>query len=83
MIYLLLSSFERNNQFQYFLIVVDFRSDYIFRLEFRRLVRMYGVDLCFTPMIMTDSFCQSEKARRVEFSTSIGLNRLAYILHFI
>lgn len=42
------------------------------RLEFRRLVRKYGVDLCFTPMTMTDSFCQSEKARQVEFSTSQG-----------
>ncbi|XP_031623645.1 tRNA-dihydrouridine(20a/20b) synthase [NAD(P)+]-like [Contarinia nasturtii] len=40
------------------------------KLEFRRLVRMYGTDLCFTPMIMTDSFCRSEKARQVEFSTA-------------
>lgn len=51
--------------------VVNIHS-YNFRLEFRRLVRMYGVDLCFTPMTMTDSFCQSEKARQVEFSTSEG-----------
>lgn len=43
------------------------------RLEFRRLVRKYGADLCFTPMTMTDSFCQSEKARQIEFSTSTGL----------
>lgn len=34
-------------------------------------MRKYGVDLCFTPMTMTDSFCQSEKARQVEFSTSL------------
>lgn len=43
------------------------------RLEFRRLVRKYGADLCFTPMTMTDSFCQSEKARQNEFTTSEGL----------
>lgn len=49
------------------------KKKYTFRLEFRRLVRMYEVDLCFTPMTMTDSFCQSEKARQVEFSTSEGL----------
>lgn len=42
------------------------------RLEFRRLVRKYGVDLSFTPMTMTDSFCRSEKARQIEFSTSEG-----------
>lgn len=39
-------------------------------MEFRTLVRKYGVDLCFTPMIMTDSFCQSNKARVSEFSTN-------------
>lgn len=54
-----------------FYCVVDVRSHDL-RLEFRRLVRMYGADLCFTPMTMTDSFCQSEKARQVEFSTSEG-----------
>lgn len=48
-------------------------SNSIRRLEFRRLVRKYGVDLCFTPMTMTDSFCQSEKARQNEFSTSDGI----------
>lgn len=42
----------------------------ICRLEFRHLVRLYGVDLCFTPMTMADSFCQSFKARRSEFATS-------------
>ncbi|KAJ6649995.1 tRNA-dihydrouridine(20a/20b) synthase [NAD(P)+]-like, partial [Pseudolycoriella hygida] len=40
------------------------------KLEFRTLVRKYGVDLCFTPMIMADSFCRSEKARQNEFSTN-------------
>lgn len=30
----------------------------------------YGVDLCFTPMILADSFCQNEKARSSEFSTT-------------
>lgn len=33
-------------------------------------MRRYGVDLCYTPMIMTDSFCQSLKARHNEFSTT-------------
>lgn len=44
------------------------------KLEFRTLVRKYGVDLCFTPMIMADSFCQSNKARLNEFTTSMGKN---------
>lgn len=44
------------------------------KMEFRTLVRMYGVDLCFTPMIMADSFCQSNKARLNEFTTSIGIH---------
>lgn len=42
------------------------------KLEFRSLVRKYGVDLCFTPMIMADSFCRSNKARLNEFTTTIG-----------
>lgn len=29
-----------------------------------------GVDLCFTPMILADSFCQSSKARSSEFATN-------------
>lgn len=40
------------------------------RLQFRNLVRKYGCDLCFTPMILADSFVQSSKARDSEFSTS-------------
>lgn len=32
----------------------------------------YGVDLCFTPMILADSFCQNEKARHSEFSTTLN-----------
>ncbi|KAK6617546.1 hypothetical protein RUM44_005134 [Polyplax serrata] len=39
------------------------------KLEFRNLVRKYGCDLCFTPMIMADSFIKSEKARQNEFTT--------------
>lgn len=42
------------------------------KLEFRTLVRKYGVDLSFTPMIMADSFCQSNKARLNEFTTNCG-----------
>nr|CAI5822756.1 unnamed protein product [Callosobruchus analis] len=32
---------------------------------------MYGCDLSFTPMILADSFCQSEKARQNEFTTNL------------
>lgn len=39
-------------------------------MEFRSLVRKYGVDLCFTPMIMADSFCKSNKARINDFTSS-------------
>lgn len=41
------------------------------KLEFRQLVRKYGVDLCFTPMIVANSFLRSNKARQVDFSTNI------------
>lgn len=39
------------------------------RLQFRTLVRRYGCDICFTPMILADSFVQSLKARDNEFTT--------------
>ncbi|XP_078053024.1 DNA repair and recombination protein RAD54-like okr [Augochlora pura] len=38
------------------------------KLQFRTLVRQYDCDLCFTPMILADSFVQSNKARDNEFS---------------
>ncbi|XP_076382600.1 DNA repair and recombination protein RAD54-like okr isoform X2 [Megalopta genalis] len=38
------------------------------QLQFRTLVRQYDCDLCFTPMILADSFVQSNKARDNEFS---------------
>ncbi|XP_011563698.3 uncharacterized tRNA-dihydrouridine synthase-like protein C45G9.2 [Plutella xylostella] len=41
------------------------------KVQFRTLVKSYGVDLCFTPMILADSFCQNSKARVSEFSTTI------------
>lgn len=41
-----------------------------FRLAFRDLVRRYDCDICFTPMILADSFVQSSKARDNEFSTN-------------
>lgn len=41
------------------------------KLPFRILARKYGCDLCFTPMIMADSFVQSAKARSNEFTTCI------------
>ncbi|KZC12471.1 tRNA-dihydrouridine(20a/20b) synthase [NAD(P)+]-like, partial [Dufourea novaeangliae] len=40
------------------------------KLQFRTLVRQYDCDICFTPMILADSFVQSEKARYNEFSTT-------------
>ena len=40
-----------------------------FRLAFRLLVRKYGCDMAFTPMIISDSFLQSTKARDMEFTT--------------
>ncbi|THD20141.1 tRNA-dihydrouridine synthase [Fasciola hepatica] len=39
------------------------------KLPFRLLVRQYGVDVAYTPMIMADSFITSAKARDVEFTT--------------
>lgn len=39
------------------------------KLPFRKLVRKYDCDLCFTPMIMADSFVASEVARWNEFVT--------------
>lgn len=41
------------------------------RLEFRDLVRNYGADLTFTPMIIANSFCRSEKV-----CYSINYNKL-------
>jgi len=39
------------------------------KLPFRLLVREYGCDLAFSPMIMAESFSVSEKARLNEFTT--------------
>lgn len=39
------------------------------KLNFRQLVRNHGVEVCFTPMIIADSFVKSSKARNNEFST--------------
>jgi tRNA-dihydrouridine synthase 4 len=39
------------------------------KLPFRKLVRKYDCDLCFTPMMMADSFVASEVARLNEFVT--------------
>ena len=40
------------------------------KLQFRSLVRQYNCDICFTPMILADSFVRSDKARDNEFSTN-------------
>ncbi|XP_044747465.1 tRNA-dihydrouridine(20a/20b) synthase [NAD(P)+]-like [Coccinella septempunctata] len=42
------------------------------KLQFRNLVRGYNCDLCFSSMILADSFHKSIKARRHEFKTSLG-----------
>lgn len=42
------------------------------KLPFRSLVRKYNCDLCFTPMILANSFIQSNSARNNEFTTSSG-----------
>ncbi|XP_066962681.1 tRNA-dihydrouridine(20a/20b) synthase [NAD(P)+]-like isoform X5 [Macrobrachium rosenbergii] len=39
------------------------------KLAFRSLVRKYGCDLCFTPMIISNSFIQSVRARHSDFTT--------------
>ncbi|XP_069141096.1 tRNA-dihydrouridine(20a/20b) synthase [NAD(P)+]-like [Argopecten irradians] len=39
------------------------------KLAFRMLVRKYGCDIAFTPMIISESFIKSVKARDSEFTT--------------
>jgi tRNA-dihydrouridine synthase len=48
----------------------------IYRLAFRSLVRLYDCHLCFTPMIIADSFIKSSKARNSEFTTNKGMNHI-------
>ena len=40
------------------------------KLAFRNLVRLYDVDVAFSPMILADSFYQSQKARDNELTTN-------------
>lgn len=42
------------------------------KLSFRMLVRKYGCDIAFTPMIVSRSFVESIKARNSDFTTCIG-----------
>uniref|UniRef100_A0A5S6QMT6 GpcrRhopsn4 domain-containing protein n=1 Tax=Trichuris muris TaxID=70415 RepID=A0A5S6QMT6_TRIMR len=42
------------------------------KLPFRSLVRHYGCQLCYTPMIYAKCFVQSEMARLADFSTDKG-----------
>ncbi|EFA06141.2 tRNA-dihydrouridine(20a/20b) synthase [NAD(P)+]-like isoform X1 [Tribolium castaneum] len=42
------------------------------KLQFRNLVKSYNCDLCYTPMILADSFCKSGKARANEFTTNMN-----------
>ena len=61
------------------------------KLSFRRLVRKYGCDVAFTPMILADTFMASSKARDVEFTTGpsdrplvvqFAANKLSYLKKF-
>lgn len=40
------------------------------KLAFRNLVRRYGCDLCYTPMITSDTFVQAVQARHSDFTTN-------------
>ena len=40
------------------------------KLPFRELVRNYGVDVCYTPMILADCFQRSRFAQEIEFQTN-------------
>src|SRR4051812_8835344 len=39
------------------------------KLAFRTLVRRHGMDVAYTPMIVSDCFVRSQAARDVEFTT--------------
>lgn len=41
------------------------------KLQFRNLVKLYDCDIMYTPMILADSFCKSNKARNNEFTTNM------------
>ncbi|CAJ0941788.1 unnamed protein product, partial [Mesorhabditis belari] len=40
------------------------------KLPFRKLLRLYDVDCCFTPMIYAENFLESELCRSSEFTTA-------------
>merc|ERR1739848_63938 len=42
------------------------------KLSFRTLVRKYNCDIAYTPMIISESFVESEKARNVDLTTKVG-----------
>jgi len=39
------------------------------KLPFRKLVRKYGCELCYTPMIVSSCFVKSKAARDAEFTS--------------
>lgn len=45
------------------------------KLPFRKLVRRYGTHVAFTPMIVSESFVQSQKSRDVELTTDPLVDR--------
>eukprot|EP01135_Chromosphaera_perkinsii_P012280 Nk52_evm17s2630 gene=Nk52_evmTU17s2630 len=48
------------------------------KLPFRRLVRQYGCDIAFTPMIIAKPFYLSQNARDSDFTTTITEGRYRY-----
>ena len=38
------------------------------KLAFRDLMRYFDTELCYTPMMMSDSFCQAQSYRDLEYS---------------
>ena len=40
------------------------------KLAFRLTVLQHGVDVCYSPMIVADSFVRSARARAMDFQTS-------------
>ena len=52
------------------------------KLPFRELVRNYGTDVVFTPMMLADSFKNSQIARDMEYRTASGTRDTPVIVQF-
>lgn len=51
------------------LLLLNDNNSFLFRLPFRKLVKLYGVDLAYTPMIYAENFVSSAACRANEFTT--------------